>query len=101
MSEAWSDFMVGLEAVVRLRLLPVLAFALACKHGPQESPRPHVRVVEINITDAELKDAAAAGLRKAGVEVTCGATAGGPGDFRLNLELRLENVAPAPDTRGK
>jgi hypothetical protein len=104
-------------------LLGLLLLPAGCQRA---AAPPLVRVVEVRVSDgtaadqpgagaateAELLEAGLAGLKKSGVavELSKDGPAGRegqekkearPGDFRLRLEVRLEEIAPSPDTEGK
>lgn len=95
-----------------------------CKRGASPSasvaPAPAVRVLEVSVSggaigtpfgddasqavpgEAELRAAAAAGLRRAGVLLVEGVGPSRPrGDYRLKLELGLTTVSASADTDGK
>jgi hypothetical protein len=92
-----------------------LACAAGCKRPAAEAPRLHVRVIDVQVADLtprnlpfagaaaqdDLIQAARRGLLRAGLEVAQGAPEQPRGDFRLRLELRLEEVRGNADTEGK
>lgn len=104
-----------MRQALALLLSAGLACAWGCKRPAPEAPRLHVRVIDVQVADLTPRDlpfagaaaqddllqAARRGLLRAGLEVAQGAPEQPRGDFRLRLELRLEEVRGNEDTEGK
>lgn len=93
--------------------LSALCVGPGCKRAPREAPRLRLRVVEISAEDRTapglpgagaasadaLLQACTEGLRRAGVDVALHPEAlQAGGDFRLQVDVRLDHVAPSADT---